>query len=68
MTLPESPCIRVCCLDPATDVCVGCFRSISEITGWHSADEAERRQILENCDRRRAAHHARYPLDIRVKP
>lgn len=60
MTLPVSPCIRQCCLDPATDVCLGCFRSLEEITGWHDADTAERVQILENCARRREEHMRRF--------
>ncbi len=28
--LPASPCVRRCCLDDRTDVCVGCFRSLAE--------------------------------------
>ena len=49
----RSPCVSNCCLDQ-DDVCLGCFRHIDEITGWHSADTSRRKQILDNTARRRA--------------
>lgn len=52
--LPASPCVRRCCLDDRTDVCVGCFRSLAEIMRWGNADAEERRQILSRCAQRRA--------------
>jgi len=51
----RSPCISNCCLDH-NDVCMGCFRHIDEITGWHSADTDRKKQILENTSRRRSSH------------
>lgn len=56
--LPASPCVRECCLDNRNDTCVGCFRTLDEITGWHAADAAEREQILARCAQRRAAAEA----------
>ncbi len=47
----RSPCISNCCLDDE-DVCLGCFRHIDEIVGWHSASELERVKIIKNCDAR----------------
>ena len=43
-----SPCVRNCCLDE-NDICLGCFRSITEICGWATASDAERREILARC-------------------
>jgi len=40
-----SPCIDVCRLD-ARGWCVGCRRTIDEITEWSRASEARRRDIL----------------------
>lgn len=54
--LPASPCVRMCCLDDQTDTCVGCFRTLQEITGWSNADAPERLRILERCQQRRLAH------------
>jgi uncharacterized protein len=40
-----SPCIDVCRLD-ARGWCIGCRRTIEEITEWSRASEARRREIL----------------------
>ncbi len=53
--LPASPCIRQCCLDDCSEVCLGCFRSLSEITAWHAADAEERERILARAEQRKAA-------------
>lgn len=42
-----SPCIDICDLDKTGQYCVGCGRSLDEITGWQSANDAERRAIME---------------------
>lgn len=47
-----SPCVRQCTLD-AQEVCVGCFRSLSEITAWSALDSAARRQVLAAAEARR---------------
>lgn len=44
--MATSPCIGVCTLDPATRICVGCGRSITEIAAWPNLSEAERKAIL----------------------
>ncbi len=56
----KSPCIRHCCLDEA-DICLGCFRSLHEITGWWEADQANRQTILIRAEQRRAQHRSRWP-------
>ncbi|WP_062210976.1 DUF1289 domain-containing protein [Aureimonas sp. AU12] len=47
-----SPCISLCVLDPATQWCLGCGRSIDEIMAWGSAAAAERRIVLERLPER----------------
>lgn len=47
-----SPCVRNCCLDD-NDICLGCYRSITEITGWSAADNHQRSEILLRCEMRR---------------
>jgi predicted Fe-S protein YdhL (DUF1289 family) len=54
----ESPCVRNCCLDDS-DVCMGCFRTLREICDWHSANDAQRREILARCAERREHHVSR---------
>jgi predicted Fe-S protein YdhL (DUF1289 family) len=46
-----SPCIRNCCLDEQ-DVCLGCFRSLTEITQWTQVNDATRQQFLDNAGQR----------------
>jgi hypothetical protein len=46
-----SPCVRNCCLDDH-DICLGCHRSVQEIMAWGSADNDERRAILERAAQR----------------
>ncbi len=51
-----SPCISNCCLDEK-DICMGCFRHIDEITGWHSANNKKREEILFNIQNRKNKKH-----------
>jgi uncharacterized protein len=46
-----SPCIDICRLD-THGVCVGCRRTIDEIVEWPRANEARRREILRELERR----------------
>ena len=48
----ESPCVRNCCLNEE-DVCLGCFRVLTEITQWTLVDEKTRREFLDNANSRR---------------
>ena len=42
----ESPCTRVCTLDPASGLCLGCGRSLDEIVRWTQMTEAERERVV----------------------
>jgi uncharacterized protein len=53
-----SPCISVCRMDQNGAYCVGCFRTLEEIAGWSAFDDARRRQIWEELNRRKAAAQA----------
>ncbi len=50
-----SPCINVCRMDAANALCVGCYRTLDEITRWSRASDDERRAILAAVARRRDA-------------
>ena len=45
---PRSPCISVCVLDDH-DVCMGCYRSASEITDWLMATDEQKREVLRQA-------------------
>ena len=51
-----SPCINVCKMDAPSGLCVGCFRTIDEITVWSRSDDARRLDILAAVAKRRQAH------------
>ena len=49
-----SPCVHVCALDDE-DVCIGCQRTVAEITRWSLMDNNERRAVLFQCHERAKA-------------
>lgn len=51
----ESPCVRNCCLNDA-DICVGCFRSLEEITRWSLVGNEVKMQILAHAAERKSQH------------
>ncbi|HPG23207.1 MAG TPA: DUF1289 domain-containing protein [Amaricoccus sp.] len=42
----ESPCIKVCVVHPEARLCMGCYRSIEEITGWGRMSPEARRAVM----------------------
>ena len=42
----ETPCISVCQIDPRTNLCLGCGRTLPEIARWSTMDGTERRAIM----------------------
>jgi predicted Fe-S protein YdhL (DUF1289 family) len=48
----ESPCNKVCTLDPISGYCVGCGRSLDEIARWAQMSDAERTRIMSELGHR----------------
>ena len=48
----ETPCIAVCMIDPRTNLCFGCGRTLPEIGRWHRMDGAERRAVMAQLGER----------------
>jgi len=42
----ETPCIKVCTMDAASGLCIGCGRTLDEIARWGSFTDAERCAIM----------------------
>ena len=51
----ESPCVKLCVVDPDSGYCIGCGRSRSEIAGWIAMTPAERRTVMAELDDRMAS-------------
>jgi predicted Fe-S protein YdhL (DUF1289 family) len=50
----ESPCNKVCAVDPISAHCVGCGRTLAEIAGWIRFSADERARIMAELPRRLA--------------
>ena len=48
----ESPCIKICMIHPDAQICVGCYRSASEIASWTRMPEPERKKVMEELPSR----------------
>jgi predicted Fe-S protein YdhL (DUF1289 family) len=42
----ESPCVKICAIDPASELCMGCGRTLDEITRWYGMSKDERSLIM----------------------
>jgi uncharacterized protein len=48
-----SPCNNVCRMNPETELCEGCFRTLAEIAAWSVMSDAEKRRVLAQVPARR---------------
>ena len=51
----DSPCVHICLMDYAQGVCIGCHRTLDEITYWATYSPARKREVLAALEIRRAA-------------
>jgi predicted Fe-S protein YdhL (DUF1289 family) len=42
----ESPCVKICVVDPETGFCIGCGRTRGEIGSWLGLTPEERRTVI----------------------
>ena len=45
--ISETPCIKVCKINPENGFCQGCFRTLDEIARWSGLDNPEKERIYE---------------------
>lgn len=62
----ETPCVKICVVEPETGFCIGCGRTRDEIGGWLDMNAVERRSIMsglpervENLTRRKSRRGGR---------
>jgi hypothetical protein len=48
----ETPCTAVCMIDPRTNLCLGCGRTLPEIARWPRMERAERLEVMETLPQR----------------
>jgi predicted Fe-S protein YdhL (DUF1289 family) len=47
-----SPCISVCRMDPVSELCEGCFRTLDEIAGWARMEDEGKRKVWHLIEQR----------------
>ena len=47
-----SPCVKICVVHPEARLCVGCYRSIDEISGWSRMSHEDRARVIEDLPAR----------------
>jgi predicted Fe-S protein YdhL (DUF1289 family) len=53
--LVETPCEKICVLDPASGLCRGCGRNLTEIERWTAYSDGERARVMAELPARLAA-------------
>ncbi len=49
-----SPCVKVCVVDPESDLCIGCGRTRTEIASWLAFSSQERDEVSADLPERLA--------------
>jgi hypothetical protein len=47
-----SPCVKLCVVHPEARICVGCHRSIDEISRWSRMTHEERAEVMADLPAR----------------
>jgi uncharacterized protein len=55
----DSPCIKVCVIHPATGLCLGCARTLTEIAAWSRMAPEDRRSVMAELPGRAPAPSGR---------
>ncbi|MEL6680507.1 MAG: DUF1289 domain-containing protein, partial [Pseudomonadota bacterium] len=71
----ESPCVNICVIHPEARLCIGCYRSMDEISGWASLPPDRRSEIMAELPdraprvagrRQGGRHRTTHPLRSRL--
>jgi predicted Fe-S protein YdhL (DUF1289 family) len=72
MTIPmerepiQSPCDKVCTVDPVSRLCIGCGRTLAEIEHWAAYSDGERTRIMAELPERMTAMRTRGAVPVRA--
>jgi uncharacterized protein len=58
MPAMETPCEKICILDPPSGLCRGCGRSLAEIGRWTTYSDGERVRVMAELPKRLEAMNA----------
>lgn len=49
-----TPCVKVCIVDGASSLCLGCYRTLEEIGGWSALTDDQRAEIMADLPARQS--------------
>ena len=49
----DSPCINICRIDKKSGFCIGCNRSLIEVSNWSNLSEDKKKQIIFELNSRK---------------
>lgn len=49
----DSPCVKVCVIEPSSRLCTGCLRTIDEIAIWSKLTPAARQAVMADLPDRK---------------
>lgn len=49
---PPSPCVGVCAINPQTQLCDGCLRTLDEISAWWDYNPTQKQAVLTDVENR----------------
>lgn len=52
----DSPCVHICLMDYGLGLCIGCYRTLDEITHWANYSPEQKRALRLQLDARRTAN------------
>jgi uncharacterized protein len=64
----STPCVQICVVDPRSNLCIGCGRTLDEIARWGGLEEPERRAIMDQLGARLLAARSRAARRSSVRP
>jgi uncharacterized protein len=57
----DTPCVKICTLDARAGLCLGCGRTVDEITRWTAMAASERARVMAELPARLATLSAERP-------
>ncbi len=44
----DSPCVKLCVMQPSLGLCIGCYRNMDEIVNWSDMTAQKRQAIMQS--------------------
>jgi predicted Fe-S protein YdhL (DUF1289 family) len=65
--MTSSPCVKICVVDPLAGLCIGCGRTVAEISLWPEMQESERLAVMAELPERMRTARSRDARGGRVR-